>query len=124
MWRTVLAVLIVVLVGFAARVEWEAGSPAEAQSVNAAIPNLNVPEANSGVTQPPPTSPPTATSSPTTASPTADATSTTTPSASPTPSAERTIFNSGGSPSGPVALMPDGGCPKEYPHERGGACYR
>jgi hypothetical protein len=126
-WRTLLAILIVVLAGFAARVEWEAGSPAEAQSVNPAIPTPNsaLPEVTPDVPdQSAPTSSPAATSSPTTASPTAAATSTSTPSASPTPSGERTILSSGGPPKGPAPLMPSGECPKEYPHERGGACYR
>jgi hypothetical protein len=132
-WRTLLAILIVVLVGFAARVEWEAGSPAEAQSVNPAIPNLPsaLPEVNPDATEqsaptssPTATSSPAATSSPTTASPTAEATSTSTPSASPTPSGGRTTLNSGGPPNGPAPLMPSGDCPKEYPHEWGGACYR
>jgi hypothetical protein len=126
-WRTLLAILIVVLVGFAARVEWEVGSPAEAQSVNPATPTLPsaLPEVNPDVTeQSAPTSSPTATSSPTTASPTAEATSASTPSASPTPSGEGTILNSGGPPNGPAPLMPSGDCPKEFPHEWGGACYR
>ena len=34
------------------------------------------------------------------------------------------LFNSGGSPHGPVPLMPDGGCPVEDPIERGNLCYR
>src|SRR5829696_5189121 len=34
------------------------------------------------------------------------------------------LFNSGGPPYGPVPLMPDGGCPVEYPHEHEDACYR
>lgn len=33
-------------------------------------------------------------------------------------------FNAGGPQEGPVPLMPDGGCPKEFPVKRGGACYR
>ena len=34
------------------------------------------------------------------------------------------LFNSGGPPHGPVPLMPDGGCPAEYPAKRDGLCYR
>ena len=33
------------------------------------------------------------------------------------------LFNSGGSSIGPVPLMPDGGCPSQFPAERDGACY-
>lgn len=32
-------------------------------------------------------------------------------------------FNAGGPKVGPVPPMPDGSCPKEYPDQRGGACY-
>jgi hypothetical protein len=33
------------------------------------------------------------------------------------------LFESGGPQSGPLPLMPDGGCPKEFPVDRDGACY-
>jgi hypothetical protein len=33
------------------------------------------------------------------------------------------LFDSGGSATGPVPLMPDGGCPAGFPVERSGACY-
>jgi hypothetical protein len=33
------------------------------------------------------------------------------------------LFDSGGSASGPVPLMTDGGCPSQFPAERDGACY-
>jgi hypothetical protein len=50
------------------------------------------------------------------------------PSPSPTPSLSPTpkprILNSGGPENGPVPLMADGGCPVEYPIERGTLCYR
>ena len=36
----------------------------------------------------------------------------------------RNLLNSGGPENGPVPLMPDGGCPVKYPHERDGLCYR
>ena len=35
-----------------------------------------------------------------------------------------TLIESGGPESGPVPLMPGGGCPEEFPVEKGGACYR
>jgi hypothetical protein len=36
---------------------------------------------------------------------------------------ETDLFESGGPQSGPLPLMPDGGCPKEFPTKRNGACY-
>jgi hypothetical protein len=33
------------------------------------------------------------------------------------------LFNAGGPSNGPVPLMPDGGCPPEFPTEQNGACY-
>ena len=33
------------------------------------------------------------------------------------------LFESGGPQSGPLPLMPDGGCPKEFPVKTNGACY-
>src|SRR5687768_3721714 len=36
---------------------------------------------------------------------------------------ERDLFASGGPTSGPLPLMPNGGCPQEFPERRGKACY-
>jgi hypothetical protein len=33
------------------------------------------------------------------------------------------LLEAGGPTSGPLPLMPDGGCPREFPAMRGGACY-
>jgi hypothetical protein len=44
-------------------------------------------------------------------------------SASPTPQPPRDLFNAGGPTNGPVPLMPDGGCPEEYPVKHDGLCY-
>jgi hypothetical protein len=33
------------------------------------------------------------------------------------------LLDAGGPTSGPLPLMPDGGCPREFPTKRGGACY-
>jgi hypothetical protein len=33
------------------------------------------------------------------------------------------LFESGGPQSGPLPLMPDGGCPKEFPVKKNGACF-
>ena len=48
----------------------------------------------------------------------------TTPAPPPPPPPDRTVLDSGGPENGPVPLMPDGGCPVEYPIERGDLCYR
>ena len=62
----------------------------------------------------------TSTAPPKTATTAPPSTTTTAPSTSP-PS---TTMDSGGPELGPVPLLPRGGCPEEYPVERGGACYR
>lgn len=36
---------------------------------------------------------------------------------------DRNLFQSGGPTSGPLPLMPNGGCPREFPVQRGKACY-
>jgi hypothetical protein len=46
------------------------------------------------------------------------------PSPSPSPTPKPRILDSGGPENGPVPLMPDGGCPVEYPTQRGDLCYR
>jgi hypothetical protein len=46
------------------------------------------------------------------------------PNPSPKPKAKRNLFDSGGPENGPVPLMPDGGCPVEYPAERDELCYQ
>jgi hypothetical protein len=69
-------------------------------------------------TPPPASSPPPKTPPPTTsASPPSSA------SASPTPQPPPDLFNAGGPTRGPVPLMPDGGCPKEFPVKHNGLCY-
>src|SRR5215218_4495275 len=42
----------------------------------------------------------------------------------PGPTVDPTHIDAGGPENGPVPLMPDGGCPVEYPVERGELCYR
>jgi hypothetical protein len=39
------------------------------------------------------------------------------------PGPGRNLFDAGGPSTGPLPLMPDGTCPKEFPVKRGGACY-
>lgn len=67
---------------------------------------------------------PTTTSSPapTTSDPSSSA-SPSSASASAKPRPNRDLFNSGGPKNGPVPLMPDGGCPVEFPVEHDGLCY-
>src|SRR5919199_4659661 len=66
------------------------------------------------------TSATTSTDPPTTTSSASSSVSATSSAASQTNSA---LFDSGGSAIGPVPLMPDGSCPKEFPVEQSGACY-
>jgi hypothetical protein len=40
------------------------------------------------------------------------------------PKPKRNLFDSGGPENGPVPLMPDGGCPAEFPLARAGLCYQ
>src|SRR5215207_10365812 len=75
-------------------------------------------------TTPEATAPQAATQEPTTLQPAAPQPTTpqrTTPQPAPptTPLGDRTVLDSGGPKNGPVPLMPDGGCPVEYPVERG-----
>jgi hypothetical protein len=68
-----------------------------------------------------PTASPTATASP---SPTPEpASPEPTRRPNPTPQPNPDLFDAGGPTVGPVPLMPDGGCPKEYPIKRADACY-
>lgn len=46
------------------------------------------------------------------------------PPPSPQPKTPSTALKSGGVADGPVPLMPGGECPKEFPNQRAGACYR
>lgn len=83
-------------------------------------PQQTTPEA----TTPEATAPQAATQEPTTSQPAAP--QPTTPQSGPptTPLGDRTVLDSGGPENGPVPLMPDGGCPVEYPVERGDLCYQ
>ena len=85
-------------------------------------------------TPPPTSSPPTETPPPASSPPTktpprnspagnSTASAPSSASASPTPQPPRDLFNSGGPTHGPVPLMPDGGCPKEFPVKHNGLCY-
>jgi hypothetical protein len=81
-------------------------------------PPTTSPPATTITTPPPTSSPPPKTPPPTTsASPPSSAT------ASPNPEPPGDLFNAGGPTNGPVPLMPDGGCPEEFPVKHNGLCY-
>jgi endonuclease YncB( thermonuclease family) len=103
--------------------------PPEATTPEATTPEATTPEttplsipkvatAPRAATQQPTASQP-ATPQPTTSQPT-----TPRPAPPTTPLSDRTVLDSGGPQNGPVPLMPDGGCPVEYPVQRGDLCYR
>jgi micrococcal nuclease len=46
------------------------------------------------------------------------------PNPSPSPAPNLPPFKAGGSQTGPAPLMPNGGCPKEFPVKEDGACHR
>jgi micrococcal nuclease len=70
------------------------------------------------------TAPQAATQEPTTSQPAAPQPTTPQPAPPTTPLGDKTVLDSGGPENGPVPLMPDGGCPVEYPTQRGDLCYR
>ena len=81
-------------------------------------PPTTSPPSTTIITPPPTISPPPKTPPPTTsASPPSSAT------ASPNAEPPRDLFNAGGPTNGPVPLMPDGGCPEEFPVKHNGLCY-
>jgi micrococcal nuclease len=94
----------------------EATAP-EATAPEATAPETTTPEPTSLE----PTTPESTTPEPTPPRPIPEPT---TPAPPPPPPPDRTVLDSGGPENGPVPLMPDGGCPVEYPHERGDLCYR
>jgi hypothetical protein len=100
-------VVLVFVVGFTARLSWEAlvhpSTPAAAQDTT--------------TTMSPSTAPPT-TTSPSLGSTTSSA------SASAAQNQYRgNLMGSGGPKNGPVPLMPDGSCPTEFPMKHNGACH-
>jgi endonuclease YncB( thermonuclease family) len=95
-------------------------TPSQRTTPEATTPEATTPEATApqAATQQPssarPAAPQSATPQPTAPRPAAPA----------TPLGDRTVLNSGGPKYGPVPLMPDGGCPVEYPTQRSDLCYR
>ena len=104
LWFVIVA--LVVFTVFAVRVGWEAPPMVEAQQTTTPTTASPVPTAS-----PAPTTT-TASPSPSPSSPSPAATS-----------GDDNLFRAGGPAEGPVPLMPDGGCPSEYPVRRDGACY-
>jgi len=94
--------------------------PPEATTPEATTPEATTPE----TTTPETTTPETTTLQPTTTQPAAPRPTKPRPAPPTTPLGDRTVLDSGGPENGPVPLMPDGGCPVEYPIQRGGLCYR
>lgn len=62
-------------------------------------------------------------SPPSTATASPPSTSSPQPQQSPPPTSRDDLFSAGGPSAGPLPLMRDGGCPKEYPVKRSSACY-
>ncbi len=89
------------------------GQPCEDYPYNTGVTNSPSPTTTSSAT-------PSTTSSP---SPTTSA-SASSASASPKPQPNRNLFNSGGPSHGPMPLMPDGGCPKEFLVKHNGLCFQ
>src|SRR5215216_4847086 len=61
--------------------------------------------------------------SPSSASPSSQSSSDASASPKPSPPQNDNLFDSGGPTNGPVPLMPDGGCPVEFPVKHNGLCY-
>jgi hypothetical protein len=65
-----------------------------------------------------PSSPSSSTASPESTSPSSPP-----PSPKPRPQEDRNLLDAGGPTSGPMPLMPDGGCPPEFSTKHNGGCY-
>ena len=113
---TLAAGVLVIIAGFTSRLTWEVlvhpSTRAAAQDTTTMAPS----RASSASPDPTSSTPPTTTS-----------TSSASPSAKSRNAARdqynKNLFNSGGPKSGPVFLMPGGGCPEEFPAKQRGACY-
>jgi hypothetical protein len=92
-------------------------------TTNATPPPTNPPPRTPPPTNPPPETPPPTNPPPETPPRNSNASPPSSASASPTPQPPRDLFNAGGPSNGPVPLMRDGGCPKEFPLKHNGLCY-
>jgi hypothetical protein len=108
-------------------------APATSSATVSSSASASIPPSKTIPTPPPTSSPPSKTppaSSPPTKTPprksparNSTASAPSSASASPTPQPPSDLFNSGGATNGPVPLMPDGGCPKEFPVRHNGLCF-
>jgi outer membrane biosynthesis protein TonB len=134
MRRMALRMLVAALVlagGFTLLMAWkelaDPTTPAQAQEETTTPEPTTVQEPT---TTPPVTTPTQPTTPEPPSLPTTPPTTTTTPPTTATPPPTTTTppptatMDAGGPERGPVPLMPGGGCPEEYPLERGGACFR
>ena len=68
-------------------------------------------------------SPSPSTASPSSPSPSSPSPSSPSPSSNPRPQGDRNLLAAGGPTNGPAPLMPDGGCPPEFPTKHKNLCY-
>jgi hypothetical protein len=68
-------------------------------------------------------SPSPSTASPSTASPSSPSPNSSSPSSRSRPLGDRNLLAAGGPTNGPAPLMPDGGCPPEFPTKHKNLCY-
>ena len=61
--------------------------------------------------------------SPSSTSPSMPSPSSPSPSSKPSPQGDRNLLDAGGPTKGPAPLMPDGGCPPEFPTKHKNLCY-
>jgi outer membrane biosynthesis protein TonB len=128
MRRMALRMLVAALVlagGFTLLMAWkelaDPTTPAQAQEETTTPEPTTVQEPT---TTPPVTTPTQPTPPEPPSPPTTPPTTTTTPPTTTATPPPTTTMDAGGPERGPVPLMPGGGCPEEYPVERGGACFR
>lgn len=95
------------------------------EDLNPVTEAIDEPEATSGARPTTTPSPPPPSTTPRPTPPPPPPTPPRPPAPSPPPAPNPgTLMNAGGPTTGPVPQTPDGSCPKEFPQERSGACYR
>jgi hypothetical protein len=70
-----------------------------------------------------PTGSPQGSTSPSSTSPSSASPSSASPSPKPGAQVDRNLLDAGGPTKGPLPLMPDGGCPREFPTEHNNLCF-
>ncbi len=112
-------------IAYAQQPPQETDIPKDLEDILQSIPDLDIPNEpgpktapSPGPTPPGPKTAPEPSPTPPRPSPTP------TPNPAPSPgNPDGTLMKAGGSTYGPVPLMPNGDCPKEYPVERNKGCY-